>query len=101
MRAALADRNKLSHDFRDSVSGVGAMTPEDQLAVKLDVFLDLAAGLKLDLAEERTMLDVSMRDLHRLRHNTSLAISDGGTKLQRRLDYAIPVLRRMLASAAS
>ena len=77
------------------------MTPQDQLAVKLDVFLDLAAGLALDFAEQRTMLDVTMRDLHRLRHDTSLATSVGGPKLQRRLDYAIPVLRRMLASAAS
>ena len=101
MRAALANRNDWLDDFHESVIGVDVIPHQDQLAVKLNVFLALAAGLALDVAEQRTMLDISTRDLQRLCQDISAATSIGAAKLRRRLDYAIPVLSRMLASAAS
>ena len=101
MRAALLDRDEQSQAFRGNVVGVAPVALQDQLAAKLNVFLDLAASLELDHGEECAMLDLTMRDLLRLRSDTSQATGIGGAKLQRRLDYAIPVLRRMLASAAS
>ena len=64
-------------------------------------FFALSDALALDQEEERAMLGLRPQDLQRLHTSPAEAMQWGGPKLVRRLDYAIPLLKRMLASIAS
>ena len=66
-----------------------------------EIFLELSHALSLDAAEERALLDLPSSTLAQLRAAPSSAFQLGGPKLERRLDYAVPILKRMLASIAS
>lgn len=100
MRADLANRQDLAQHFRAGMAGDAVMASCAVTARKFLTFLDLAESLRFSPDEERTLLDVTARDLVRLRDDPTVA-SSLGAKLVRRLDYALPVLRRMLASAAN
>ena len=63
------------------------------------VFLALSQALGLSQSEERTLLDVTPQELLQLHESTELCGQMDMAKLQRRADYAIPILRRMLASS--
>ncbi len=70
-----------------------------RLRRQIETFLELSSALGLSQAEERTLLDLTAPELAALR--LSLAPPDGAdtAKLQRRVEYAIPILRRMLAAS--
>ncbi len=68
------------------------------MASKVEIFLDLSSALSLNAAEERAMLDMTAHAWFQLRLAPETAFAAGGPKLERRLDYAIPILRRMIAS---
>ena len=64
-------------------------------------FLELSAALELSPHEERAMLNLTPREMAMLRLSPSNALQLGGGKLERRVDYAIPILQRMIASMSS
>ena len=64
------------------------------------VFLQISAALEFSLEEERTLLDLTARELAQLRLAPANAFQLGGVKLERRVTYAIPILKRMVAAIA-
>ena len=71
------------------------------MTLDTELFLVLSRALSLDGAEEQALLDLPAHTLAQLRASPSNAFQLGGAKLERRLDYAVPILKRMLASMAS
>ena len=79
----------------------GSLGQADDLQYRATTFFALSDALSLDQAEEQAMLDLPAADMQRLLTAPAEALRRGGPKLQRRLDYAIPLLTRMLASISS
>ena len=84
------------------------MTPDDDqgpyatdanLARSTAAFFKLSAALALSEAENRALLDLPAEVVATLRSGTAQLSNVDQTKLQRRLNYAIPILQRMLASS--
>ncbi len=63
-------------------------------------FLQLSTALALSRTEEGVLLDLGSCDMALLRLAPANAFQLGRAKLERRVTYAIVILRRMLASAA-
>ena len=61
--------------------------------------MELSQALGLSQSEERTLLDVTPQELVLLHQSPDLCGQMDMAKLQRRADYAIPILRRMLAAS--
>ena len=76
-------------------------SPAATQACKIATFFQLTGALSLDWAEEQALLDLSEDDLAQLRQSPADALQLGDPKLDRRLNYAIPILRRMLAAISS
>lgn len=74
--------------------------PADMSVSKLRYFIALSSGLGLSPSEERTLLDISLGELLRLRATPALVADLNDDKLVRRLNYAIPLLERMRSAAA-
>ena len=68
------------------------------LADKTARFFDLSRRLDLTREEERTLLDLGVDAIDRLR-DTPVPWTADRAKLLRRLDYALPLLLRMLATS--
>ena len=64
-------------------------------------FFEIAAAIELTAVEQRILLDVTARELALLRVAPARAMALGGIKLERRVNYAIPILQRMIAAMAS
>lgn len=79
----------------------GAVMSGDSLVPAVEAFFELAEALSLDQWERQALLDLPGRDLDRLFNAPGLARQIGGAKLQRRVDYALPILRRMLVASRS
>ena len=75
--------------------------PAGDLAGSLASFFDLSGALSLSEAENRALLDTPEDAVTALRAGTADLVSLDPRKLQRRLDYAIPILQRMLVSMTS
>ena len=71
------------------------------LADKIRLFVDLSETLALTPGEERTLLDIDPPMWLRLRADPAHADKIGGAKLSRRVNYAVFLLQRMIAAAAS
>ncbi len=69
-----------------------------ELECMVRVFFEIASAIGLSLHEERTLLDIERHDMLRLRMAPAKAFKLGGSKLERRVAYAIPILQRMIAS---
>ena len=65
------------------------------------IFFQLSSALVLSEAENRALLDLPADAIVALRGGAAHLAPGDQSKLQRRLDYAIPILQRMLASLAS
>ena len=65
------------------------------------MFFETASAIELSLHEERALLDLSQREMALLRMAPANAFKLGGNKLERRVAYAIPILRRMIAAMSS
>jgi hypothetical protein len=71
------------------------------LSSEIKLFFQLSSALALSEAEERALLDVSLTEVRQMRNGGPHVIRTGGdAKLERRVNYAIPILRRMLAAAS-
>ena len=70
-------------------------------ADKIANFFQLSGALSLDQAEEQALLDLSEEDMASLRLSAADKLQLGDPKLERRLNYAIPILQRMLAAVSS
>ncbi len=68
------------------------------LECRVRVFFEMASAIGLSLHEERTLLDIEQHDMVLLRMAPAKAFKLGGSKLERRVAYAIPILQRMIAS---
>ena len=79
----------------------GSRRQAGQIAELLEVFFELSDALSLSAAETQALLDVSAEIVTRLRAGPPDALQLDRAKLKRRLDYAIPILERMIASLAS
>ena len=75
--------------------------PVGGLADKIRLFMDLSENLALTPGEERTLLDIDPSIWLRLRADPAHADKIGGAKLSRRVNYAVFLLQRMIAAAAS
>ena len=77
--------------------------PQRALALerRTRVFFEIAAAIDLTPDEQRILLDVTSRELALLRLAVANAFSIGGAKLERRVNYAIPILQRMITAMAS
>ena len=62
------------------------------------MFFAISAAIELTLNEERALLDLTHRDVVLLRVVPANAFHLGGSKLERRVAYAIPILQRMIAA---
>ena len=62
------------------------------------MFFELSSAIGLSLHEERTLLDIRPNDMMPLRMAPAKAFKLGGSKLERRVSYAIPILQRMIAA---
>jgi hypothetical protein len=71
------------------------------LTMKIAAFLQVSDALALSRAEERTLLDLSAAQLEVLRSNPAAAQLLVSPRLERRVDYANTILRRMLAASES
>ncbi|WP_158743425.1 hypothetical protein [Acidisphaera sp. L21] len=71
------------------------------LASKITAFLAVSDALALSQAEERTLLDLPAADWTALRASPAAAQWLVSPKLERRVDYAITILRRMHAAHQS
>ncbi len=75
--------------------------PAATQADKIADFFQLSGELSLDQAEERALLDLSESGMAQLRQSAAHMLQLGDPKLDRRLNYAIPIMRRMLAAVSS
>ena len=74
-----------------------AMALEDRMRT----FFEIGAAIELTAVEQRILLDVTADEMALLRVAPANALTLGGTKLERRVNYAIPILQRMIAAMAS
>ena len=68
---------------------------------RVRTFFEIAAAMELTPVEQRIMLDVTSREIALLRVAPGNAFSLGGAKLERRVNYAVPILQRMVLAMAS
>ena len=73
----------------------------ERLAASLPVFFDLSRSVSLSAAEEAALLDLPAEMVARLNAAPAEGLPFDRVKLLRRLDYAIPILRRMLAALSA
>ena len=83
MRAVIMDCTDSAKRFRMGAMGDGSTLPSTRVTSKLELFLDLGTSLQLSQDEERTLLDITIGDMIRLRVDNSLA-AGFGSKLERR-----------------
>ena len=74
---------------------------ETELEASIRQFLAISAALDLTAIEERTLLDLPAHEMALLRVAPGNAFKLGGSKLERRANYAIPIMQRMIAAMAS
>ena len=67
----------------------------------VEIFFELSQTLALAANEQQALLSISGYDLDQLRADPDVALELDEPKLVRRLSYAIPILRRMVASTHS
>ncbi len=79
-------------ELTDSPAAQGGEIP-----AQLRTFLSLCRSLSMSQSEERALLSMSPKDWLRLRAAPDTAFEFDTVRLARRLDYAIPLLRRMLS----
>jgi hypothetical protein len=72
-----------------------------RLAGQIETFLELSSALTLTEPEQRALLDLTAAELDSLRLFLAPAEGMDAAKLQRRIDYAVPLLRRMLVASLS
>ena len=68
---------------------------------RLRTFFEITAAIEITAIEQRILLDVTARELALFRVAPAKALSLGGAKLERRVNYAIPILQRMITAMAS
>lgn len=68
---------------------------------RMRTFFEIGAAIELTTVEQRILLDVTARELGLLRIAPANALTLGGAKLERRVNYAIPILQRMINAMAS
>lgn len=71
------------------------------LSESVVMFFSIANTLALSATEERILLDLTRSETSQLRMAPAKAFQLGGSKLERRVNYAIPIMRRMLAAIAA
>jgi hypothetical protein len=76
------------------------MTTAADLSSKIEDFLHLSHSLNLTLAEEETLVSLDADDWQRWRSFSVPPAEIAPPLLVRRLDYAIALMRRMVAAAA-
>ncbi len=91
----------MTDERRPAADPGGEPTTADTIAGQLSLFFDLSRALSLSAAEEEALLDMPSPTVAHLRAETLPALPLDQVKLKRRLDYAIPIMHRMLASLAS
>lgn len=69
-----------------------------RLSGLLRTFFNLSTALSLSCPEERALLDVPAAEVVTLREGLPPATGLDVVKLERRLNYAIPILQRMMAA---
>ena len=77
------------------------MTTAADLSGKIEEFLQLARTLNLTLPEEQTLVSLEADDWLHWRQGRVEPSTVAPPLLIRRLDYALALMRRMVASAAS
>ena len=68
------------------------------LGRRVRAFFDIAAVIELTTVEQRILLDITARELAQVRLAPANALALCGAKLERRVNYAIPILHRMATS---
>ena len=76
------------------------MTTAADLSGKIQEFLNLSHALNLTLAEEQTLVSLDEADWAPWRNFTVPSAAIAPPLLVRRLDYAIALMRRMVAASA-
>lgn len=77
------------------------MTMAADLFTKIEEFLGLARLLNLTLAEEHTLMSLEAEEWQRWRTLSVPPNAPAPSLLIRRLDYAIALLRRMVAASST
>lgn len=72
-----------------------------RLEGSIRAFLAISAAVDLSQVEECALLDLSAGQLAQIRVAPARAFQLGGSKLERRVNYAIPILQRMIAAMSS